>query len=147
MKFIKKIKTFFSCSTQTKFLILESIFFLAINRFLLLTFKFKKISKNWSKLNSSTNELADDSGYLIAQKISFIVTKTASMTPWESKCLVQSMTAQKMMKRRKHSTILYLGLAKKEGSLIAHSWLRYGDFYITGGNGSDFTILSSFYNI
>lgn len=147
MNYFKKIRIFFNFNSQMKLLILECVFLLALNRFLLLTVKFKKLSKNLGVSNDAISHQYNNKGYVLAKKVSFIINKVAPLTPWKSECLVQSMTAQRMMKKRGYSTQLYLGVTKSSNSLLAHSWLRYGDFYITGGNGSNFTILSTFYNI
>ena len=44
-----------------------------------------------------------------------------------------------------HST-LYLGVGKDEGKMIAHAWLRCGQMYVTGGNGSSYAMVAKFRN-
>ena len=46
---------------------------------------------------------------------------------------------------RIHST-LYLGVGKDEGKMIAHAWLRCGQMYVTGGNGSSYAMVAKFRN-
>ena len=57
------------------------------------------------------------------------VNRVAGNTPWESKCLVRAMTAQKLLHEKNIETTLYLGVGYEEdGSMRAHSWLRYGNY-------------------
>ncbi|MEG0711156.1 MAG: lasso peptide biosynthesis B2 protein, partial [Niameybacter sp.] len=70
-------------------------------------------------------------------------------TPWESKCLVQAMVAQYLLKRRRIATTLYLGVAKgSEGELKAHAWLRCGQMIVTGdGARRDYKEVARFANL
>ncbi|EIT86523.1 hypothetical protein A374_03094 [Fictibacillus macauensis ZFHKF-1] len=68
--------------------------------------------------------------------------------PWNTKCLVRAIAGTKMLKRRGIESTLYLGTAKDEdGQLIAHAWLRSGNFILTGGDEmKKFTVVSKFAN-
>lgn len=52
------------------------------------------------------------------------------------KCLAQAVAAQRLLKRKKITTQLYLGVNKNENALKAHAWLKHGDYFITGEKGS-----------
>ena len=65
---------------------------------------------------------------------------------WESKCLVRAMTARKLLKEAGIHSTLYLGVGKDEGKMIAHAWLRCGQMYVTGGNGSSYAMVAKFRN-
>ena len=60
-----------------------------------------------------------------AKRVSTHVNRITEHTLWESKCLVRAMTASKM---------------------IAHAWLRCGQMYVTGGNGSSYAMVAKFRN-
>lgn len=69
----------------------------------------------------------------IIRSIGQAVEKISRYTPWKSECFVQALTAQRLLKIFKISNTLYLGLAKDESNqLVAHAWLRSGQFIITG---------------
>ena len=74
-----------------------------------------------------------------AQEVSLVawaIRSAAARTPWNSTCLAQAMAAALMLKRRRISSSLYLGVAKEEGgsgALSAHAWLCCGDMVATGG--------------
>ncbi len=88
---------------------------------------------------------ADVSQYLYAKKVSYAVDQVCQKTKWESKCLVRALTAQKLLRRKKIATTLYLGCGLDEnGKMIAHAWLRCGKMYVTGGDGRDYAIVDKF---
>ena len=76
----------------------------------------------------------------IAKKVGEAITRASAYTPWESACLAQSLTAQKMLQKRGIPGVFYLGAAKDEESeakMKAHAWSQCGDTIITGGGGHE----------
>jgi hypothetical protein len=61
----------------------------------------------------------------------------ARRVPWRSQCLEQSIAAQRMLRARGIPATLYLGVEKRGDALRAHAWVRSGDIFVTGGDGSD----------
>lgn len=83
--------------------------------------------------------------YYWALRVSREVNRIADKTPWDSKCLVRALAAQRILKRRNVSTTLYLGVGKEEtDKMIAHAWLRCGSYYVTGGTGEEFAMVAKF---
>lgn len=73
------------------------------------------------------------SKYRRAAKVGWAVNKMSLFTPWESKCLVQAITAQVVLRIIKVPYTLYLGLDRNESKeLVAHAWLRCGELIVTG---------------
>ncbi len=70
----------------------------------------------------------------------------SNYTFWESQCLVKAIAGMKMLERRHIDCTLYLGTARDEkGSMIAHAWLRSGNFYVSGAEGMErFTVVGMF---
>jgi hypothetical protein len=83
-----------------------------------------------------------------AQKVGQAIMRASAYTPWESACLAQSLTAQKMLKKRGIPGVFYLGVAKDEESkekMKAHAWSQCGDTILTGARGHEtFTVVSVF---
>jgi len=53
--------------------------------------------------------------------------------PWKNKCLVQSLSARKMLSRRGIESQLSLGVIKGENSkTFAHAWIKAADFEVVG---------------
>lgn len=76
--------------------------------------------------------------YKIARRVLWAVNMATIRTPWESKCLVRALTAQRMLKKRDVYTTLYLGVGKDTNNkMLAHAWLRCGEFIMTGGRERD----------
>lgn len=73
------------------------------------------------------------------------VERVARRTPWESKCLVRSMVAQRLLRGYGLASTLYLGVRRdQQGAMIAHAWVRCGNAYITGGNGEGYAVVAHF---
>lgn len=138
------LKKFLSINISLQIMVIEALFLTAIARFLILNVEFKKLNKKLGNKGVETSMSGVPKGYVVAKKISVVVNKVADITPWESKCLVRAMTAQKMMKRRGYGTTLYLGVGKDDEGMNAHAWLRYGVLYLTGGTGSSHAKVAQF---
>jgi hypothetical protein len=62
--------------------------------------------------------------------------RAGRISPWKNKCLVQSLAARRMLNSRRIGSKLSLGLAKNENNkLMAHAWLKSGEFEIVARNG------------
>lgn len=144
LQYHNNFKRFLRVDKSIKLMALEALFLSGIYRFLILHIKFKKLSKNIGEKNIESSLEGTREGYLIGRKVSMVVNKTLEITPWESKCLVRAMTAKKMMKKRGYKTTLYLGVGKDEKGINAHAWLRYGEAYLTGGDGSRHSMVAYF---
>ena len=63
--------------------------------------------------------------------------RAGKVSPWKNRCLVSSLAARCMLRRRKITSQLSLGVAKDAGGkVIAHAWLRAGDVEIVSAGGS-----------
>ena len=141
MKYLLK---FLKLPLRMKALTAEACFLLGFSRFIVLVFPFKKIAWILGKENTETvysDELTDIN---TARRVSRIVQLVSRHTFWDSNCLAQAYAARIMLKRRKQPCTVYLGLARKEGGMKAHAWLRCGTVFVTGGNGSEYTVTGKF---
>ncbi len=83
--------------------------------------------------------------YRIAKLVSRHVNRIAEHTPWESKCMVRAMTAQKLLNEKGIETTIYLGVGTNEqGGMRAHAWLRCGTYCVTGGGDTECAIVAKF---
>lgn len=122
-----------------------SYFYSAVFRAQILFIKPKYLQKHWGKEGKESPEDESKETYKYAASVSRIVNRICTKTSWESKCLVRALTAQKLLKRKKIHTTMYLGCRLEEGKMVAHAWLRCGRMYVTGGNGEDYAIVDKFY--
>lgn len=73
----------------------------------------------------------------IVEDIRVAVQRAGWVSPWKNRCLVSSLAARCMLRCRKIGSELSLGVAKNsDGKLIAHAWLKSGDFEIVEERGS-----------
>ncbi|WP_051560551.1 lasso peptide biosynthesis B2 protein [Clostridium beijerinckii] len=155
------LKTFSRLKLKDKVLIVRVFALTAIARSAILFIPFKKLRKYIGKINEESSFNLSDEEYKIARKISWSISKVAKYTPWESKCLVQALTAQYLLSHSHIESTLYLGVSKEnyinienkkdnsdkdvgKSNLVAHSWIRCGSYYVTGGNGTGFKVVAKF---
>lgn len=146
---IQKFKKFTKLSTKEKNLFLEAYTTLGIMRAGILIVSFKRLTRSLEHLpqKKEFTEL-DEKEMQVAIMVGRAIGRAAAYTPWESLCLAQSLTAQRMLKKRGIPGVFFLGAAKGEESrekMKAHAWSQCGDQIITGGKGHEkFTVLSVF---
>lgn len=58
--------------------------------------------------------------------------------------MVRAMTARKILLKKGINSTLYLGVGKEDGKMVAHAWLRCGQLYVTGGNGTGYAMVAKF---
>ncbi len=146
---LRKIQKFIKLTKEEKKLFLEAYIMLGIMRASILTISFKRLTRSLEHQKSKVEmiPLTDDemqTALLVGQ----MVTRAAAHTPWESACLVQSLTAQKMLQKRGIPGVFYLGVARDknaEEKMKAHSWSQCGDVILTGAEGDEaFRVISTF---
>ncbi|MCP5052923.1 MAG: lasso peptide biosynthesis B2 protein [bacterium] len=167
---LKPFKTFWKLPRSEKALGLEAFFYLLKARLMILLLPFRKIAPRIGEHMKETPKENQPQHSPILRDIRNAIRRVSRRTPWESACLVQSIAAKMMLKRRNITYTLYLGLAKDNGNnkennkekdmekdlvngnqnqnaLKAHAWLRSGDVILTGNDGvnlSVFTVISMF---
>lgn len=74
----------------------------------------------------------------LVRQISRAVHTMSRVTWWESQCLVKAVAAMKMLERRGIPSTLYLGSGRDDnGMMVAHAWLRFGSYIVTGREGHE----------
>ena len=96
----------------------------------------RKLNCKWGIEGEESPEDATLEEYRFAKKVSYAVNQVCNKTKWESKCLVRALTAQKLLAEKGIESTMYLGVKEDENhKMMAHSWIRVGKAFITGGNG------------
>ena len=75
---------------------LLTYYYSAIFRMQLLLLPPGKLRKGWGRENEESAGTASREGYRQAARIAQIVGKVCDKTPWESKCLVRALAAQRL---------------------------------------------------
>lgn len=113
-------------------------------RFLLRFVKPKRLQKKWGREGQESPETEVPWKYGYARNVSLVVDRICSKTAWESKCLVRALTARQMLKMKGIQSTLYLGCSREGGRIVAHAWLRVGKMYVTGGDGTGYSVVDKF---
>lgn len=145
---LKKCRTFIELDNRLKIKYGETFIYMGYARAFILFVPFNKIRKRMGKVKEESSEEVDINTYREARNVSEIVSIVSRHTPWESKCLVQALTAQRLLKEKGISTTLYLGVRKdKNNNMLAHAWTRCGNYYVTGGANKDgYAVVAKFSN-
>lgn len=146
LQFFRRLKKFRIFQFQDKLLILKAFFITGIMRILLILVPFNILKKYMGKYNEESSYNIDDRNSDRIEKIGWVVTKISRYTPWDSKCLVQALTAQTLLRNSGFESTLYLGVRKSSNKSIidAHAWTRCENIYVTGGNGEKYFIVAKF---
>ena len=142
----RRIKLFFNISNRDKVDFIKAFFYMGIFRAYILFVPFNKLRKRMGKLKIESPEDVDMAIYREAKRVASIISIIAKYTPWESKCLVQALTAQKLLSKLNIATTLYLGVKKdKDNNMLAHAWTRCGKYFVTGGyNKEGYAVVAKF---
>jgi len=148
---LRRIRKFLALDWQHKKLFLQAYLILGKVRYSLLRGSFKKLV---AELDVSRDAVVqaplEPSARATALAVGWAVRTAASFTPWQSTCLVQVLTAQRLLQKRGIAGVFYLGAtnngARNEApGFLAHAWLKCDGEFITGESGHwDYTVISSF---
>ena len=133
--------------TKRRYLTVRAVFYAAIARFRVYFFPGGRLHRYFGERDGETGTEIPDAEQL--RDIRFVtrrVERVAERVPWESKCLVQAMVAQRLLRDYGISSTLYLGVGrdKEDDRMIAHAWVRSGPYSICGGTGKDYAVVAKF---
>jgi Transglutaminase-like superfamily len=138
---LRKVRT---RSREEGWRLLEAAFFLVLMRAAVLLFSFQSIAR-WLGLEQedAAADIAPAQANAAAE-VARAVDTVAMRMPWNT-CLVQTLAAAAMMRRRSIPCTLCLGVAKGERQIVAHAWLRCGKAVLAGASGHQrFAVISAF---
>jgi hypothetical protein len=135
-------------------LLLEALLWLGVARLAIVTVPFRWIVRLFSlrpgegptgsEETSASNHLSDE----LAERIAWALKAASARSPWQSTCLAQALAGAAMLRRRRISAILAMGVAKSsaaQGALKAHAWLSCGEVVLTGSAGrGDYNVIARY---
>jgi len=121
---------------KKKLLLVITFFLTGFIRLIILFVPFRLVAKLMGVEGLETNYYNSKVEHLHKVRvIGWAVGTVSRHTPWKSRCMVQALTAQLLLRFFGVPATLYLGVNKnKEGQLIAHAWLRSGAEIVTGAD-------------
>lgn len=135
----RKIKKFSTLNTPQKILFLEAYTTLIVLRLVISLVPLRTILKA-KQVHSPTVPATSNYQLITAINTGKAVRAAANNTPWKSACLMQALTAQRMLAKRKIPGLFFIGArldkeAKEKQRLKAHAWLQCSHHIITGDTG------------
>ena len=137
---ISGIAKFGKLTPREQILFLEALVLHLWTGLALKVIPFRWIAKVFSSRQSSVGSPQSE----VVELIKTAIGRASKVSPWRNRCLVSSLVGRCMLRRRKISSQLSLGVAKNtEGKTIAHAWLKSGECEIVDRRGG-YTELFSF---
>lgn len=129
-----------------RMMLLEAAAYLACMRIALTLLPFRVLMKACGQYLGETSISLPQEHAPIVQRVAWSVTAAGRYAPWKSTCLIEALTAQRLLRRRNISSTLYLGVRLRHPDpMMAHAWLRSGSHLVTGGEPrKGFTVLAKF---
>ena len=125
-------------------LLAEAAFWLAAARAAVLVVPFRYLAPHLGTAMAETPPdplPADES----PDRIAWAIGAASRATPWRTPCLAEAIAGQRMLRRRRIPSTIYLGLTKDGAAMAAHAWLRCGSRTLVGAPSSDrFTPVATF---
>jgi len=143
----KYIRAWQKRSFEEKKLFLESLFWLGYYRAAILLFSLKFLTRHLKHYppNATIDQSPSMEKIHKAVTIGNMIALASRITPWQSACLVQSLSAFRMLKKRQIPGKFSLGVLKSSTEMKAHAWTSCGECIITGESGHErFTVVSIF---
>lgn len=113
-----------------RWLLAEAIAALAVASFLIALAPFRRVAA-LARLPEASPPAAEEQLRQI-EAVRWAVAASARRVPWRAKCIEQGFAAQWMLRRRAVPAVLHYGVAKRDGSLAAHVWVRSGANDVVG---------------
>jgi hypothetical protein len=147
------LRRFARIGGRRRALLLEAVFWLALARAAVLTVRFSRIARRLGAFTPPAEGLArgappdpPSAQRALAGEIGWAVTRAARHVPFKAVCLPQAMAAQRMLRRRGITAVLFFGVARDAGGAVeSHAWLLAAGVEVTGYPvANDFTAISCF---
>ena len=133
-------------SAKEWWLLFEAIFWSGIARILIVFVPLKRFSFILGTHMKVTPETSAAEYLELLKAVGLAVNRARRYVPWRCKCYEQAIAARMILSRCGLAPTFYYGVSKDEDKkLIAHAWLRCGDYIVTGKTGMHrFTIVGTF---
>jgi len=138
----------FIFKTKRRGLTVKTIFYAAVARYRVFFYPGNRLHRYLGKHGGESEAaMPDDDQKRLMFYVSDKVKRVANRVPWESKCLVQAMVAQRLLRDYGVGSTLYLGVARSgdaDNKMIAHAWVRSGPYNICGGASEKYAAVAKF---
>ena len=148
LKNVIKLLYNFIFKTKRRRLIVKAVFYAAVARFRVYFFPGGRLYRYLGEKDVETGcDVPEIEQRRKIRLITQLVARVALRVPWESKCLVQGMVAQRLLRDYGISSTLYLGVGRDQeadNKMVAHAWVRSGPYSVCGGTGEGYAAVARF---
>ena len=129
---IRKLRRFRVLPLGEKLLFLEAFLLHLWVGLLLKVVPFRRIPRLFASRQSAVGSQQS----AIVENIRDAVQRAGQVSPWRNRCLVSSLAARCMLRRRAINSQIHLGIAKNAvGKTIAHAWLEAEGYEVVMKHG------------
>lgn len=142
-----KAHKFLTLSFREKLGFMEALSMLFFSRVIIYFIPLRKLAPYLGRLNGPIPGELSAGQIIKAEEVRMSILMSSANVPWKSVCLDQALATMMMLKRRKISYSLHLGVKKtpENESIKAHAWVICNDVILVGGQRSKkYTVVASF---
>ena len=127
-------------------LFVSAICWTGIARILIVFVPLKRFSFLLGIHMKETPKTAVSENMVLLRAVGVGITRASRFVPWRCKCYESAIAAKMILRGYGLQTTLYYGVTKdQDKKLIAHAWVRCGDYIVTGRPGMKwFTVVGTF---
>jgi len=127
-------------------LFVRAIYWTGIARILIVFVPLKRFSFLLGNHMQVTPETIVSENMVLLKAVEVAISRASRYVPWRCKCYEQAIAAKMILLGCGLETTFYYGVAKdQDKKLIAHAWVRCGDYIVTGRPGMKrFTVVGTF---
>lgn len=142
---MEKINKFLRLTPIEKALLFEAVFTSVVVKLIVLILPLRFYSKYLGIQQAESSDIDETNNRHILYIISKSIVRSRKVITWKNRCMVEAITAKKMLKRRGLASTLYFGVSKENQKMAAHAWLRCGSVIVTGKQEMEkFVVVSTF---
>jgi hypothetical protein len=145
---MRRLAKFLRRSSRDRLLFLEALACSAWAKLVVHTMPFRWLAPRLGRANRETPASLPAAQRAAAVDVSWAVQAVARHVPLRFVCLPQAIAATWMLRRRRVTSTLYLGVSpdpEKKAAMVAHAWLRAGDKIVTGeAEAARHTVVATF---
>jgi len=133
-------------NAKDTWLFVRAVFWTGIARILIVFIKLKRFSFILGEHMKETPETTASENLELLKAVGLAINRASRVVPWRCKCYEQAIAAKVILRGYGIKTTMYYGVAKDpDKKLIAHAWVRCGDYIVTGRKGMKrFTVVGAF---
>jgi len=127
-------------------LFFKAVFWTGIARIIIVFIPLRKFSFLLGTHMKETPSTSAIEKLEMLKSVETAVIRASKYVPWRCKCYEQAIAARIILTKLGLETTFYYGVAKEnDNKLVAHAWLRCGDYIVTGRPGMKrFTVVGTF---